>query len=83
MKINFNILNQEVDLTRVLSNENERKWWFNNSIPEIPLETKIEDLTEEQKISLVKLAIYEGYLDNETLCNLPNKSFKINNNVQN
>jgi len=76
MKINFNILNQEVDLTRVLSDRKE--WWFNNSIPKIPLETKIEDLTDQQKISLVKLAIYEGYLDTETLCNLPNKNFNIN-----
>lgn len=76
MKINFNILNQEVDLTKVLSDKKE--WWFNNSIPKIPLETKIEDLTDQQKISLVKLAIYEGYLDTETLCNLPNKDFNIN-----
>ena len=34
--------------------------------------------TDEQKISLVKLAIYEGFLDTEMLCNSPHSSFKIN-----
>ena len=76
MKINFNILNQEIDLTRVLADRKD--WWFNNSIPKIPLDTKVEDLTNTQKISLVKLAIYEGYLDAEILCNLSHESFKIN-----
>jgi len=76
MKINFNILNQEINLTRNLATRKE--WWFNNAIPKIPLETKVEDLTDEQKISLVKLAIYEGFLDTEMLCNLPHSSFKIN-----
>lgn len=77
MKINFNILNQEIDLTDVL-NSDRKEWWFNNSFPKIPIETKIEDLTKEQKISLVKLAIYEGWLDSENLCNLPQKCFNIN-----
>ena len=76
MKINFNILNQEINLTRNLATRKE--WWFNNAIPKIPLETKVEDLTDEQKISLVKLAIYEGFLDTEMLCNSPHSSFKIN-----
>lgn len=77
MKINFNILNQEIDLTDVL-NSDRKEWWFNNSFPKIPIETKIEDLTKEQKISLVRLAIYEGWLDSEMLCNLPQKCFNIN-----
>ena len=77
MKIQFDILDQEIDLTEVL-NSDQKEWWFKNSFPPIPVETKIEDLTDAQKTSLVKLAIYEGYLDSEFLCNLPNKSFKIN-----
>lgn len=77
MKINFNILNQEIDLTDVL-NSDRKEWWFNNCLPKIPIETKIEDLTKEQKISLVRLAIYEGWLDSEMLCNLPQKCFNIN-----
>lgn len=74
MIINFNILNQKVDLTEALKDRKE--WWFKNT--NIPENTKIEDLTDEQKISLVRLAIYEGDLDSEILCNLPLKSFKIN-----
>jgi hypothetical protein len=77
MKINFNIINQEIDLTRELNDRKE--WWFNNAFPKIPIETDIKDLTNEQKISLVKLAIYEGYLDEETLCNKPIHFFTINN----
>jgi len=77
MKINFNIINQEIDLTRALSDRKE--WWFNNAIPKIPVETDIKDLTNEQKISLVQLAIYEGRLDQETLCNKPKHFFTINN----
>lgn len=78
MKINFNIIDQEIDLTSIFNDEKRKQWWFNNSLPKISIETKIEDLTEENKKSLVKLAIYEGYLDSENLCNLPNKNFKIN-----
>lgn len=48
MKINFNILNQEIDLTDVLNSES-KIWWFNNCSPKIPIETKSEDLTKEQK----------------------------------
>ena len=77
MKIKFDILNQEIDLADVFKNENQKAWFFKNSLPKIPETTKIEDLTEQQKISLVKLAIYEGSLEQEELCNLPNKSFKI------
>ena len=51
MKINFNILNQEIDLTKALAGRKD--WWFNNSEPLIPIETKIEDLTDSQKKSLV------------------------------
>ena len=58
MKINFNILNQEIDLTEALSRKKD--WGFNLSEPPIPLETKIEDLTDSQKKSLVLLAIFEG-----------------------
>lgn len=74
--INFNLINQKIDLTESLIERKE--WWFNSCTPKIPVETEIENLTNEQKISLIKLAIYEGYLDIEHLCNLPNTSFKIN-----
>jgi hypothetical protein len=77
MKINFNILDQEIDLTIALTQNKE--WWFNNCNPKIPIETKVEDLTNEQKILLVQLAIYEGHLSEETLYNLPNNLFIINN----
>lgn len=77
MKIKFDILNQEIDLTDTLKNENQRKWYFKNSLPKIPEDTKIENLTEQQKINLVRLAIYEGFIEQEDLCNLPIKSYKI------
>ena len=77
LKINFNILDLNIDLSHIISS-GRMEWWFNNRLPKIPLDTKIEDLTNDQKISLVKLAIYEGFLDTEELCNLPHKSFKIN-----
>lgn len=77
MKINFNILNQEIDLTDVLNSES-KIWWFNNCSPKIPIEIKSEDLTKEQKISLIKLAMFEGWLDTENLANLPQKYFHIN-----
>lgn len=78
MKIKFDILNQEIDLTNVFIDEQRKKWYFKNCFPKIPEETKMDDLTDAQKISLVKLSIYEGALEQEDLCNLPNKSFKIN-----
>lgn len=78
MKIKFDILNQEIDLTDVFIDEQRKKWYFKNCLPQIPEETKMDDLTDAQKISLVKLSIYEGALEQEDLCNLPNKSFKIN-----
>lgn len=77
MIITFNIINQTIDLTNTLSDNKRKEWWFKNCWPSIPLDTKIEDLTEEHKKSLIKLAIYEGYLDSENLCNQPNKSFEI------
>jgi len=77
MKIKFDILNQEIDLTETLKDENQRKWYFKNSLPKIPENTKIEDLTNKQKVSLIRLSIYEGYLDQEDLCNLPHQDFKI------
>lgn len=76
MVIKFDIINQEIDLTRVL-NSDRKEWWFENSFPKIPINTPIESLTNDQKISLIKLAIYEGYLETEILCNLKNTSFKI------
>lgn len=76
MKIQFDILNQEIDFTEVFKSE-RKQWWFANCRPIIPPETNIEDLTEIQKISLIKLAIYEGYLGDELLCNLKHDSFKI------
>lgn len=77
MKIKFDILNQEIDLTNVFKDENQKAWYFKNSLPKIPEDTKIENLTEQQKISLVRLAIYEGFIEQEDLCNLPIKSYKI------
>jgi len=79
MNINFNIINQKLDLTSVLKDSTRKEWWFNNTIPKIPLETKSEDLTDSQKISLVKLAIYEGWFDIEMISNLPDTSFQIIN----
>jgi hypothetical protein len=79
MKIQFDILNQEINLDYVFKDERILRWWYRNALPQIPTETKKEDLTESQKISLVKLAIYEGHLDSEQLCNLSHNSFKINN----
>jgi hypothetical protein len=77
MKIKFDILNQEIDLTDVFKDENKKVWYFKNCLPKIPETTKIEDLTEQQKISLIRLAIYEGFIEQEDLCNLPIKSYKI------
>lgn len=75
MKIEFNILNLQIDLEYALKENKE--WWFRNSTPQIPIDRKIEDLTEENKISLVKLAIYEGFLESDNLANMPKKSFNI------
>lgn len=82
MIFKFNIINQEIDLSNIMADEQRRKWYFKNSLPKIPEETKIEDLTDKQKISLIKLSIYEGALDQEELCNLPHQSFKILKNEQ-
>lgn len=75
VKINFNIVNQEIDLTEALNTNKE--WWFKNV--GIDVNKKIEDLDNNDKIGLIQLAIYEGYLDTEILCNQPKKSFTINN----
>ena len=76
MKINFNILNVEIDLTNYL--ELDKNWLFNNCDPKIPLNTEIEDLTDENKKSLIPLAISEGLLELEIIYNLPKESFQIN-----
>ena len=78
MIVKFNIVNLEIDFTDRLSNS-RKEWWFNNCFPKIPVETKIEDLTDNQKVSLIKLAMYEGYLDQEVLCNMSSYFFTINN----
>jgi hypothetical protein len=75
MIINFDIIDIKVDLTRALTKDKD--WWFSNSLPQIPLETELKDLTDDQKISLIKLAIYEGYLDSNTLCNASHNNFKV------
>lgn len=77
MKINFNIKNLSVDLSYVFENENTKKWWYNNVSHKIPFDTKPEELTDSQKISLVKLAIYEGLIEEEDLWNTPSESFEI------
>lgn len=76
MNINFNIINVEIDLTNYL--KVDKDGLFNGCDPKIPLDTKIEDLTDENKKSLISLAIYEGLLELEMLWNLPKESFQIN-----
>ena len=77
MKVKFNILNQEIDLTNLFIKYESKEWWFRNCRPTIPLETKLEDLTNEQKIALIKLAIYEERISTESLYNLTNECVQI------
>ena len=77
MKVKFNILNQEIDLTNMFIKYESKEWWFRNCRPTIPLETKHEDLNNEQKIALIKLAIYEERISTESLCNLTNECVQI------
>lgn len=75
MIIKFDITGLEVDLTHIGVEPATKDWWFRNA--KISVDKNIEDLTEEDKINIVKLAIYENHITNEDLCNLPNKYFKI------
>ena len=77
MKINFKFTNLEVDLSYPFSNKKSKEWWFSNCIPSIPLDAKEEDLTDSQKKSLIKLAIYEGQIDSESLCNMDSELIEI------
>lgn len=75
MVIKFDITDLKVDLTHISIEPATKDWWFRNA--KISVDKNIEDLTEEDKINIVKLAIYEGYITIEELCNLPNNQFKI------
>ena len=75
MRIKFNILDLEVELA--LEDDQRKKWWFNNANPKIPLEKKLEDLTEDEKISLVRLALFENHIDTEELANLHKSQINI------
>jgi hypothetical protein len=75
MKIKFDILDLEIDLTDAIYDEKRKKWWFENA--NISLDKQIEDLNDDDKKKLVKLAIYETYLELEDLANWPITSFKI------
>jgi hypothetical protein len=76
-KIDFDILNQSIDLDFLLIDTKQKNYWFSNTSPKIPIDTEIEDLTDDQKIALIRLAIYENYLDIEMISDLPNESFNI------
>lgn len=75
MVIKFDITDLKVDLTHICTEPASKDWWFRNA--KISVDKNIEDLTEEDKINIIKLAIYENHITNEDLCNLPNKYFKI------
>lgn len=78
MILTFSIDTLKIDITEILIDDYSREWWFKNC--KIPLNTKVENLTEENKIQLIKLAMYENYLSIEELCNLSNNNFKLKNN---
>ena len=79
MKIKFSII-QEFDIEQIIKNEKEKKWFWKNSLPSIPEETRPEELTDAQKIALIKLLIYEGWLGREDdLANLPDSNFALIN----
>jgi hypothetical protein len=76
MVIKFDITDLEVDLTYPLTHHNTiNGWWFRNA--NIPLDRKLEDLTNEEKVRLVTLAIYENYITIEDILELDDKQFKI------
>lgn len=75
MIIKFDITDLEIDLTDTLKENHSKDWWFRNA--NISVDKNIEDLNEEDKINIIKLAIYEDHINDEHLCNLLNKHFKI------
>jgi hypothetical protein len=75
MIIKFDITDLEIDLTDTLKEDRIKEWWFRNA--KVSVDKDIEDLTEEDKINMIKLAIYEDHINDENLCNLSSKHFKI------
>ena len=79
MKIKFAIT-KEFDIEQIIKDEKEKKWFWKNSFPSISEETRPEELTDAQKIALIKLLIYEGWLGREAdLSNLPASKFALIN----
>lgn len=79
MKIKFSIT-KEFDIEQIIKDEEQKKWFWKNSFPSISEETRPEELTDAQKIALIKLLIYEGWLGREDdLSNLPDSNFALIN----
>lgn len=79
MKIKFSIT-KEFDIEQIIKDEEQKKWFWKNSFPSISEETRPEELTDSQKIALIKLLIYEGWLGREDdLSNLPDSKFALIN----
>lgn len=79
MKIKFSIT-KELDIEQIIKDEEQKKWFWKNSFPSISEETRPEELTDAQKIALIKLLIYEGWLGREDdLANLPDSNFALIN----
>ena len=79
MKIKFSIT-KEFDIEQIIKDEEQKKWFWKNSFPSISEETRPEELTDAQKIALIKLLIYEGWLGREAdLSNLPASKFALIN----
>ncbi len=73
MKIKFSLNAISVDLTNAF--KCDRYWWLRNCDID-PTKTD-EQLTDDDKKKLAKLAIYEGHVDTEQLANHPDKNITI------
>ena len=79
MKLQFSIT-KEFNIEEIVKDEKKRNWFWRNSFPPIPKETKPEELTDVQKLALIKLLIYEGWLGKEDdISNLPDSNFNLIN----
>ena len=75
MVIKFDITDLEINLNYEFQFNHRKEWYFKNA--KIPIDKKIEDLTDDDKIKLVKLAAYEGSFDKEDILEADSKQFKI------
>lgn len=75
MVVNFSITGLSYDLSKMFYDDKHKKWYWKNA--NIPEEVSIQDLTDEHKESLARLALYEGMIEIEEMFNLPKGSFKI------